>query len=39
MPIEAEVAAGYGEIGGDGQFFVFSRPDQGAIVADAQLEA
>jgi hypothetical protein len=38
MPVEAKVAAGDGEVGGDGQFFAGTRTDQGAVVADAQAE-
>ena len=36
VPVEAEVAAGDGEVGGDGQFFAWTRAKQGAIVADAE---
>ena len=36
VPIEAEVAAGDGEIGGDGQFLAGAQAEQGAVVADAQ---
>jgi hypothetical protein len=39
MPIEAEVAAGDGEIGRDRQLLAISRTKQGAIVADAEAEA
>jgi hypothetical protein len=35
VPIEVEVAAFDGEIGGDGEFFIRSRTKDGAIVADA----
>ena len=38
MPVEAEVAAGDGEVGGDGQLFAGTRTEQGAVVADAQTE-
>jgi hypothetical protein len=37
VPIEAEVAAGDGEVGGDGQLFAGSGTKDGAIVADAEL--
>jgi NAD(P)H-hydrate repair Nnr-like enzyme with NAD(P)H-hydrate epimerase domain len=36
MPVEPEVAAGNGQIGGDGQFLARTWAEQGAIVADAQ---
>jgi hypothetical protein len=36
MPVEAEVAAGDGEVGGDGEFFAGTRAEQGAVVADAE---
>jgi hypothetical protein len=39
VPVEAEVAAGNGEIGGDGQFFARTEAKQRAVVADAQWEA
>ena len=38
VPAEAEVAAFDGEIGGDGEFVTGTRAEQGAVVADAQLE-
>jgi hypothetical protein len=38
VPVEAEVAAGDGEVGGDGQFFAGTRTEQGAVVADAEAE-
>jgi hypothetical protein len=38
MPVEVEVAAGDGEVGGDGQFFAGTWPKQCAVVADAQTE-
>ena len=39
VPIEAEVAAGDGEVGGDGEFLAGTRAEQGAVVADAEAEA
>jgi hypothetical protein len=38
MPVEAEVAAGDGEVSGDGQFLATARAEQGAVVADAKTE-
>jgi uncharacterized protein len=39
MPVEAEVAAGDGEIGGDGQFLARAQAEQGAVVADAEAQS
>jgi len=38
VPVEAEVPAGDGEIGGDGELFIGSRTKQGAVVADAEAQ-
>jgi hypothetical protein len=38
VPIEAEVAAGDGEVGGDGQFLAWTQADEGAVVANAQAQ-
>ena len=38
VPVEAEVAAGDGEVGGDGQLFATARTEQGAVVADAEVD-
>ena len=38
VPVEAEVTAGDGEVGGDGQFLAGARAEQGAVVADAQAQ-
>ena len=38
MPVEAEMAAGDGEVGGDGQFFTVPGTKHGAIVAYAEPE-
>ncbi len=39
MPIEPEVAAGDGEVGGDGQLLAWAEAEQGAVVADAEAES
>jgi hypothetical protein len=39
MPIQTEVTAGDGEVGGDGQFLAGAQAEQGAVVADAEAEA
>jgi hypothetical protein len=39
VPVEAEVATGDGEVGGDGQFFAGTGGKEGAVVADAEAEA
>jgi hypothetical protein len=39
MPIETKVAAGNGEIGGDGHLLAGAQVEQGAVVADAESEA
>jgi hypothetical protein len=36
VPVEAKVAAGDGEIGGDGQLLAWAEAKQGAVVANAQ---
>ena len=36
VPVEAEVAAGDGEVGGDGQVVAGVGAEEGAVVADAQ---
>src|ERR1035441_480448 len=38
VPVEAEVAAGDGKVGGDGEFFAGTRAEQGAVVADAEAQ-
>jgi hypothetical protein len=38
VPVESEVAAGNGEVGGDGQFFAGPQTEQRAVVTDAQAE-
>jgi len=38
VPVEAEVAAGDGEVGGDGEFFAGTGTEQGAVVADAEAQ-
>lgn len=38
VPVEAEVTAGNGKIGGDGEFFAGAGSEQGAVVADAEAE-
>ncbi len=38
VPVEVEVAAGDGEIGGDGQLFAGSGTKEGAVIADAELQ-
>jgi hypothetical protein len=34
VPIEAEVAAGDGEVSGEGQVLAWTRTDESAVVAD-----
>jgi hypothetical protein len=36
VPVEAEMAAGDGEVGGDGQFFTAPWTEKGAVIADAE---
>ena len=38
LPVEAEVAAGDGEVGCDGDFLATARAKQGAVVADAKAQ-
>jgi len=38
VPVEAEVAAGDGKVGGDGDFFSGTRAEEGAVVADAEAD-
>ena len=38
VPVEAEVAAGDGEVGGDGQLLAGTGTNQGAVVADAEAQ-
>ena len=38
VPVEAEVAAGDREVGGDGELFAGSETKEGAVVADAELQ-
>jgi hypothetical protein len=38
VPVEAEVAAGDGEVGGDGQFFATAWAEQSAVVADSEAQ-
>jgi hypothetical protein len=39
VPVEPKVAAGDGEVGGDGQFLAPARGHQGAVVANSQAKA
>jgi len=39
MPVEPEVNAGDGQVGGDREFVARAGTEQGAIVADAQGES
>ena len=39
LPVETEVAAFDGEIGGHGQLLAGAKPEQGAVVANAQPQA
>jgi hypothetical protein len=39
MTIQEEMAAGDGEVGGDGQFLSSTQAKQGAVVADAEADA
>jgi hypothetical protein len=38
VPIEAEVAAGDREIGGDGELLAGAKTEQGAVVTDAEAQ-
>jgi len=38
VPVKSEVAAGNGQIGGDGQFLAGAGAEQGAVVANAQAQ-
>jgi hypothetical protein len=35
MPVQAEVASGNREVGGDSQLLAEARTEQGAVIADA----
>ena len=39
VPVEAEVAAFDGEIGGNGQFFAWLEAEERAVVADPELDS